>query len=54
MSLSNIIKVAKQKNIELITVNEELSLVLTNYKILIQSIKEILSILEIPNKDIQE
>ena len=33
-------------------VNEELSLVLTNYKIPIQSIKEILSILEIPNKNI--
>ena len=52
MSLKKVIKAAEQKNTELIRVNKELNLVLTNYKILIQSIKEILSILEITNKDI--
>ena len=35
-------------------VNKKLNLVLTNYKIPIQSIKEILIILEIFNKEIQE
>ncbi|XTI92937.1 hypothetical protein V2W45_1334608 [Cenococcum geophilum] len=54
MSLKNVIKAAEQKNIELVRVNKELNLVLTNYEIPIQSIKEILSILEISNKDIQE
>ena len=54
MSLKNIIKVAEQKNIELVRVNKELNLVLTNYKIPIRSIKEILNILEIPNKDTRE
>ena len=52
MSLKNAIKAAEQKNIEFIKVNKELNLVLTDYKILIQFIKEIFSILEIPNKEI--
>jgi len=51
MSLKKVIKAVEQKNIKLIRVNKELNLVLTNYEIPIQSIKEILSILEIPNKD---
>jgi len=37
-----------------VRVNKKLNLVLTNYKIPIQSIKEILIILEIFNKEIQE
>jgi hypothetical protein len=51
MSLKNVIEAAEQKNTELVKVNKELNLVLTDYKIPIQSIKEILSILEIPDKE---
>jgi hypothetical protein len=54
MSLKKAIKVAEQKNIELVRVNKELDLVLTDYKILIWSMQEILNILEIPDKDIWE
>jgi len=52
MALKNVIWIAEQKNIELIRVNKELNLVSTDYKIPIQSIKEIINILEIPNKEI--
>ena len=51
MSLKNAIEVAEQKNIKFIKVNKELNLVLTDYEIPIQSIKEIFNILEIPNKE---